>query len=137
MPSSQLLARTHFENNVDFLDLFLDKLVPSRNRARAFLWLVYHYLEDPSSSISSPGSVSTNPFADDHSREHLGRVPELPRYTPEQMRTKRENVDTKEELDVGARMCEERHGYLRRYSRPRESGRRPEDSPSGKYVISG
>lgn len=108
---------------MDFLDLFLEKSVPCRKRARAFLWLVYHYLEDPMSSLPGPGAFDTNLFADDHSRSNPGRVPHLPKLTPEQMRNLGENVDLKEELELGVKMCNQRSSFLQRYARSNEPGR--------------
>lgn len=86
--------------------------IPSPNRARAFLWLVYNYLEEPfSSSQSGP---SSNPFSDDYSQGHPGKVPWLPRLTTEEMRKLRENVDPPDEIEWGSRMCAKRIDFLQR-----------------------
>ncbi|KAH8110651.1 hypothetical protein DFH11DRAFT_1619459 [Phellopilus nigrolimitatus] len=107
-----LLARSHFDPPLDFLDLFMPVNIPSSQRARAFLWLVYHYLEDPTSS--SPASPSTNPFADDYSRAHPGKIPWLPRLSSEDMRRQGENEDPEEEVEWGNRMCAQRTSFLQR-----------------------
>lgn len=106
--------------------------IPSHARARAFLWLVYHYLEDPhsttaaslsssSSSTSSPKSSivgsrgqSTNPFSDAHARAHPGRVPALPRLSIEEMQDGGENIDPPDELQWGDAMCMQRTAFLTR-----------------------
>lgn len=93
--------------------------IPSPNRARAFLWLVYHYLEDPFSSgtqasSSSRTSSDTNPFSDDYAKEHPGMVPYLPMLNQEDMRARRENIDPPEEIEWGNQMCAQRTGFLQR-----------------------
>lgn len=86
--------------------------IPSQQRARAFLWLVYHYLEDPTSS--KPDAPSTNPFADEYSSKNPGKVPWLPRLSTEDMQARGENVDPKEEIDWGSKMCALRTTFLQR-----------------------
>jgi len=90
----------HFENTLDFLDLFLPINVSSASRARAFLWLCYHYLESPDSS-----SDIRNPFADLHV-PHPHKIPPLVTLTAEEM--EHENVDSKEELEWAERMSLQR-----------------------------
>lgn len=72
---------------MNFLDLFLPVNLSSATRARAFLWLIYHYLEDPR---------TPNPFDDDYSRGNPGKVPMLARLTEEEASS--ENLDTVQEL---------------------------------------
>lgn len=86
--------------------------IPSQNRARAFLWLVYHYLEDPTSSKAD--APSTNPFADEYSSKNPGKVPWLPRLSTEDMQSRGENIDPKEEIDWGSKMCALRTTFLQR-----------------------
>lgn len=100
--------------------------IPSPNRARAFLWLVYHYLEDPFSSSTQASSSSrtpadTNPFSDDYAREHPERVPYLPMLSQEQMRARGENIDPPEEIEWGNQMCAQRTGFLQRLVNNTES----------------
>lgn len=102
----QLLGRNHFDSSVEFIDLFMPVNIPSSARARAFLWLVYHHLQDP--------DADTNPFADDHSRANPGKVPWLPRLSTEEMRTLRENSDPADEIEWGNRMCAQRTGFLQK-----------------------
>ncbi|TDL28358.1 hypothetical protein BD410DRAFT_780856 [Rickenella mellea] len=98
-----LLGRTHFDPPLDFLDLFFPVNIPSKARANAFLWLVFHYIED--------GSLP-NPFADDYAKEHPGMLPWLPRLSAQDM--PRENVDTPEEIEWGNQMCVQRTAFLQK-----------------------
>lgn len=75
--------------------------ISSISRARAFLWIIHHYLESPD---------SPNPFADEHSLQHPGKVPKLINLTSGQRAL--ENVDTEEELDYGRRMASYRSRFL-------------------------
>ena len=118
----QLLARTHFDPPLDFLDLFMPTTIPSPHRARAFLWLVYHYLEDPTSS--SCGSPSTNPFADEYSRANPGKVPLLPRLSQEAMRELHENLDPPDEIEWGSKMCALRTAFLKKLVKTTEVERK-------------
>lgn len=126
----QLLSKNHFEDSLEFIDLFLEKHIPSRDRARAFLWLVYHYFEDPTSAISKQGET-TNPFADEYSRLNPGKIPSLRRITPEQMLRRGENVDPPEERDSGRRMCEQRNSFLHRLTVVNETERANRENPNG------
>ncbi|KII93347.1 hypothetical protein PLICRDRAFT_100789 [Plicaturopsis crispa FD-325 SS-3] len=92
------ISDTHFADagTQDFRDFFLPIPFSSASRARAFLWLCYHYLEPPESQ---------NPFA-----SHLqdpDKIPWLHRLTLAEMEA--ENVDTDAE-----RMCIERMAQQRR-----------------------
>ncbi|TFK40970.1 hypothetical protein BDQ12DRAFT_416891 [Crucibulum laeve] len=98
------LASVHFDGALNFLDLFLpNKRLSSTDRARAFLWLVYYYLED---------SNSTNPFDDDYSKSNPGKAPLLRHLNDAEL--KGENVDTPEELDWGRMMSNQRNAFLQR-----------------------
>ncbi|KAF8649902.1 hypothetical protein AX16_005661 [Volvariella volvacea WC 439] len=96
------LAGVHFDNNINFLDLFLPKKFHSGDRAKAFLWHIYYYMED---------SQGPNPFDDDFSRQHLGKAPQLRSLTDQEWA--RENVDTPSETDWGYRMKIVRINFLR------------------------
>ncbi|KAF8845263.1 hypothetical protein BDN67DRAFT_961559 [Paxillus ammoniavirescens] len=97
------LAATHFDPPLNFLDLFLPINISSADRARAFLWLIFHYLEGPDQS---------NPYDDDYSRENPGKVPWLRRLTDAEMAE--ENVDTPEEIEWGKAMSAQRNVFLQR-----------------------
>lgn len=66
--------------------------ISSATRARAFLWLCFHYLD----------SISPNPFADVFSKRNPGKIPLLKVLTHEEMQE--ENVDSKEEQEFADRM---------------------------------
>jgi Ino eighty subunit 1 len=85
------------------LDLFLPRDLSSVDRARAFLWLIYHYLESPK---------PPNPFDDEYSRKNLGKAPFL-RYLSDAAMEK-ENVDTPEEIEWGNMMSGQRNAFLQR-----------------------
>lgn len=91
----------HFEPDVEFVDLFLPINISSAARAKAFLWMVFHYHEGPNLA---------NPFADDHARRNPGKVPWLLRLSREEQA--QENVDPPEELEWGKKMAQTRSRFL-------------------------
>jgi Ino eighty subunit 1 len=99
----QPLATVHFDPPLNFLDLFLPGNLASYDRARAFLWLIFHYLED---------ADAENPFDDDYSRKHrhLTKIPWIRRLTEAEQ--KLENVDTPEEVEWGNKMSAQRNVFL-------------------------
>ncbi|EGO01145.1 hypothetical protein SERLA73DRAFT_179227 [Serpula lacrymans var. lacrymans S7.3] len=97
------LANVHFDPPLNFLDLFLPINVSSTSRARAFLWLIYHYLEGPE---------LPNPYDDDYSRQNDGKVPWLHRLSETEFA--KENVDTPDEIAWGKRMSSERNTFLQK-----------------------
>jgi Ino eighty subunit 1 len=97
----QPLARVHFDASLNFLDLFLPKNLSSADRARAFLWLAFYYLEGP---------TIPNPFDDDYSRNNPGKVPMIRRLND----SERENVDTPEEIEWGKKMSGQRNTFLKK-----------------------
>ncbi|KAI0348686.1 hypothetical protein BDW22DRAFT_1350940 [Trametopsis cervina] len=96
------IAHQHFEPPVEFLDLFLPINLSSLSRAKAFLWIVFHYL-------SAPNSV--NPFDDDWSRQRPGKVPRMISLSREDMA--RENQDPADEIEFGRRMSGLRSKFLK------------------------
>ncbi|TFY62154.1 hypothetical protein EVJ58_g4032 [Rhodofomes roseus] len=100
--NSQQIAHSHFDPPVEFLDLFLPVNLSSNSRAKAFLWLMFHYLQGPD---------KPNPFDDDYSRANPGKVPRLRHLTPEEMA--RENVDPADEIEWGRRMSTQRSKFLK------------------------
>ncbi|KAK7058782.1 hypothetical protein VNI00_001406 [Paramarasmius palmivorus] len=95
------LAAIHFDGTFNFLDLFIPKPLSSLDRARTFLWLIYHYLESPDGA---------NPFDDDYSRNNLGKAPFLHPLSDAEMAN--ENVDTREEIEWGRQMSGQRNLFL-------------------------
>jgi Ino eighty subunit 1 len=98
---SQTVAHDHFGRlDIDFLDLFLPIKLSSPTRARAFLWLAFHYHEAP----------SPNPFDDEHARNHLGLIPELAPLSEEEF--EKENVDPEDERNYATKMTKLRMDFL-------------------------
>ncbi|KAI0082186.1 hypothetical protein K474DRAFT_1681521 [Panus rudis PR-1116 ss-1] len=93
---------THFDPPLEFLDLFLPINLSSASRARAFLWLMFHYLSAPD---------APNPFDDDYSRANPGKVPRMMGLTREEERL--ENRDPPEEIEWGKRMSAMRSKFLK------------------------
>ncbi|KAG6911809.1 hypothetical protein DXG01_000056 [Tephrocybe rancida] len=60
------IGHNHFADKLDFTDLFVRENISSLSRARAFLWLCYHYLESPIEDTDDDydDDTPTNPFAD-------------------------------------------------------------------------
>lgn len=98
------LAVVHFDGSLNFLDLFLPrKGLASGDRSRVFLWLMFHYLEDPE---------GPNPWDDDYSKANRSKVPKM-RYLSEAEQNK-ENIDTQEEIEWGRKMTAQRNLFLQR-----------------------
>ena len=119
IPAFQTVAREHFGRlDIDFLDLFLPVKLSSLSRARAFLWLAFHYHESP----------STNPFDGPPARLRPGLVPELVPLTDEEFEL--ENVDPEDERDYAAKMTKLRIEFLAKNARASEG-----QNPQGKKVV--
>ncbi|KAI0778016.1 hypothetical protein BD413DRAFT_600858 [Trametes elegans] len=101
----------HFgsSSHVDFLDLFTPVRISSESRARAFLWLCYHYHEAP----------SDNPFADESDQGRL--PPPLRMLTAEEAAA--ENIDTREEHQRGIDMTDIRKRFLETKAKSEDFGR--------------
>ncbi|KAG6900160.1 hypothetical protein C0993_002089 [Termitomyces sp. T159_Od127] len=87
------IGRIHFSEKLDFTDLFLCETLSSLSRARAFLWLCYHYLEssveDNDDDYDNDGPI--NPFAD----SRRGNIPAFVHLSDTEIA--KENVDSDEE----------------------------------------
>jgi hypothetical protein len=104
------VAHDHFGRlDIDFLDLFLPIKISSLSRARAFLWLAFHYHEAP----------SANPFDDDYSRQNVGLIPELFPLSEEGF--EQENVDPEDERDYATKMTKLRMEFLAKNAQTTES----------------
>ncbi|EPT04174.1 hypothetical protein FOMPIDRAFT_97068 [Fomitopsis schrenkii] len=95
------IARTHFgpNANLDFLDFFTPVPVSSASRARAFLWLCFHYHEH--------GLL--NPFANDNASAP-DQIPPLVMLSEQQ--AFQENVDPPDERAWGESMTEQRRIFM-------------------------
>ncbi|KAI4102330.1 MAG: hypothetical protein LQ339_004685 [Xanthoria mediterranea] len=92
------ISETHFFPPRDFFDLVMRGTLSSQSRARAFLWLIWHYLE----SDFSPQSAGENPFGKGQAAnpgDPPFKVPPFEHLTEEQANA--ENVDTQAEKDYG------------------------------------
>ncbi|KAI8995474.1 hypothetical protein BD414DRAFT_479660 [Trametes punicea] len=107
------IARAHFDPraNFDFLDFFTPVPISSKSRARAFLWLCYHYHEAP----------SDNPFTDEYADGDPERAPRLVPLKPQEAAA--ENIDTPEEHQRGIDMTEMRKRFLEAQARGEGLGR--------------
>ena len=89
----------HFYQPRDFFDLVIRSTLSSRSRAKAFLWLVWWYLE----SDFSEHAALNNPFGRGLPGDEPGslpiKVPAFEHLTEEQANA--ENVDTEEEKVYG------------------------------------
>jgi Ino eighty subunit 1 len=120
----QPLATVHFDPPLNFLDLFLPANISSSDRARAFLWLIFHYLEEPN---------APNPFDDDYSRkhQHLEKIPRLRRLTEAEQ--KLENVDTPEEIEWGQKMSSQRNTFLHKLVSSTENDKNAKNANSSSF----
>jgi Ino eighty subunit 1 len=99
------VTELHFPPNRDFYDLIMKEDLSSASRARAFLWLMWFYLE---SDFTEEGA-DENPFGPGVDYDVDVRNQGVPRFeylTKEQQEL--ENVDTVEEKDYGYAKMRER-----------------------------
>ena len=93
------VSETHFSQPRDFFDLVIRSTLSSRSRAKAFLWLIWWYLE----SDFSKEDAENNPFGPGQCGEGTGdmplKVPSFEHLTEEQANS--ENIDTEEEKAFG------------------------------------
>ncbi|KAJ7293315.1 hypothetical protein C8J57DRAFT_22543 [Mycena rebaudengoi] len=101
------IGHNHF-SDFEFLDLFLPGDTSSESRARAFLWLCYHYLEgasaDTDDDYDGDGLSTANPFSGP------GKTPRLATLTPEEVAL--ENVDPEEETVLAKRLISQRESIV-------------------------
>ncbi|OCH96564.1 hypothetical protein OBBRIDRAFT_765432 [Obba rivulosa] len=111
------IARTHFEPHTqyDFLDFFTPIPVSSGTRARAFLWLVFHYHEAP----------THNPFSDEHAEQNPEKIPALTVLTPEEATA--ENVDPPDEKEWADKMTRQRAQFVESKEREEAQQRAPKE----------
>jgi hypothetical protein len=106
--SIQTLAQTHFPPSINYelQDFFTPISISSESRARAFLWLCFHYYE----------GTSPNPYDDGYSEQHSGMIPRLYSLSPEEARL--ENVDTPDEKAWGEKMTAQRALFMENKDKP-------------------
>ncbi|GIJ82320.1 hypothetical protein Asppvi_000827 [Aspergillus pseudoviridinutans] len=127
------VSELHFFPPRDFFDLVMRSTLSSKSRARAFLWLMWWYLE----SDYSREAALNNPFGpgqDGEGTEGLPiKVPSFESLTEEQ--ANEENVDTPSEIEYGEtkrlerkRILEEDEPLPRPPKRPRKAPFEPLNS---------
>ncbi|KAK9464735.1 hypothetical protein V1512DRAFT_212488 [Lipomyces arxii] len=89
-----------FVEPFEFYDFIMNTTLSSDSRAKAFLWLMWVYLE----SDSSPEQLRSNPFG--FGQEGGMKIPAFVALTPEQVEL--ENVDSGPEKEFAERMVQER-----------------------------
>jgi hypothetical protein len=105
------VSELHFKDKVDFFDLAMRSTISSKSRARAFLWLMWWYLESDFSRDAGlnnpfgPGEFGEDQNKDDPKAVPLF-VPALEHITEEEGDI--ENLDTQEEKDFAEKMSAER-----------------------------
>lgn len=106
-----IVSETHFTDKVDFFDLAMRSTISSASRARAFLWLMWWYLEsnftkeDALRNPYGPGEYKEDEDPDDP--ETIPQlVPSLVNITEEEGDA--ENADPPEEIAFAEKMTRER-----------------------------
>ena len=105
------ISQSHFLDKIDFFDLAIRSTISSHSRARAFLWLMWWYLE----SDFSKEAALKNPFGPgeykvDQDPEDASVIPLIvPKLEPiSDQEGTAENVDPEEEIAFGEKMTKER-----------------------------
>lgn len=105
------ISQSHFLDKIDFFDLAIRPTITSHSRARAFLWLMWWYLE----SDFTKEAALNNPFGPGEYKEDQDPadpetipllVPQLVHITEEEGDA--ENIDPEDEVQFGKRMTKER-----------------------------
>ena len=109
------ISETHLPHPIDFFDLFVRSSVSSESRARAFLWLMWWYLESSftkEDALNNPFGPGTYPdgVSEQDADALPTKVPELTFLSDEDGDA--ENVDTEFEYDFADKMREERRKIL-------------------------
>lgn len=127
--SAQKVAELHFPRNREFHDVIMKTQYTSHSRAKAFLWLMWFYME---SDFTEEG-CEENPFGAgvDYGLDVANQgVPELEQMTAEQEAD--ENVDPEVEIEFGnekqkirAAILEMEHQYLNERDAKRTKTRAP------------
>lgn len=99
------ITEIHFPGSLDFFDLVMRYTLSAKTRARAFLWLMWYYLEGDFTNEA----CEQNPFGKGQEGGPSGLnciVPPFEYLNEEQ--AEKEDVDTPEEIEYGNHMTEER-----------------------------
>ncbi|KAL4964709.1 putative INO80 chromatin remodeling complex (Ies1) [Aspergillus stella-maris] len=121
------VSEMHFFPPRDFFDLVMRSTLSSESRAKAFLWLMWWYLE----SDFSKEAAMNNPFGPGLEGEGAGglplKVPSFEILTEEQ--ANEENVDTPEEIEYGEEKRLERKRILEEEEPTPRAPKRPKKMP--------
>jgi Ino eighty subunit 1 len=109
------ISELHFNSSVDFFDLVIRHTISSKSRARAFLWLMWWYLESDftrEAALANPfGPGVHNLNKSDHEQNQIPlKVPNLEFITEEEGNA--ENVDPSSEQVFAEKMQKERKRLL-------------------------
>ena len=105
------ISELHFAASVDFFDLVIRSTISSESRAKAFLWLMWWYLEGDFSieqALNNPFGPGT--IESGVSEENAIKVPDFQHLSEEQGAL--ENVDTHSEQEFGGVKQKERKRIL-------------------------
>ncbi|KAL4927126.1 putative INO80 chromatin remodeling complex (Ies1) [Aspergillus undulatus] len=121
------VSEMHFFPPRDFFDLVMRSTLSSESRAKAFLWLMWWYLE----SDFSQEAALNNPFGPGQEGEGTGglpiKVPAFDILTEEQ--ANEENVDTPSEIEYGEEKRLERKRILEEEEPTPRAPKRPKKMP--------
>jgi len=106
-----------YPNHVNMLTLFTPLLIKSSERAKAFLYVIYHYLE---------AHGSPNPFADEGQPD---KIPTLHLLSQEDYDALGENIDTPEEVQFGIEMKAQRLQCVAELAQQKEEEERVKADP--------
>ncbi|RDW57935.1 putative INO80 chromatin remodeling complex (Ies1) [Aspergillus mulundensis] len=125
------VSEMHFFPPRDFFDLVMRSTLSSQTRAKAFLWLMWWYLE----SDFSREAALNNPFGPGLEGEGTGglpiKVPSFDILTEEQ--ANEENVDTQSEIEYGEEKRLERKRILEEEEPTPRAPKRPKKMPYWDY----
>ncbi|OAX80645.1 hypothetical protein ACJ72_05016 [Emergomyces africanus] len=126
------ISELHFFAPRDFFDLVMRSSLSSRSRARAFLWLMWYYLE----SDFSEHDALNNPFGAGLVGEGTDGLPfKVPAFEPlTESEADAENVDTTEEIQYGEEKRRERKRILEEEDTSFRSGKRLKKSLAVDYT---
>ncbi|KAG6831266.1 hypothetical protein H0H92_011776 [Tricholoma furcatifolium] len=127
------IGHTHFADELDFLDLFTRESVSSLSRARAFLWLCYHYLEAAKNGDDNyDDDGPANPFTD----SRRGNIPTFIFLSDTEI--SQENNDPEEEKTLAEKLIAQRLQILKTQGE-KESARQNKNlnAGNGSVVLDG
>lgn len=113
------ISETHFSDKVDFFDLAMRPTISSASRARAFLWLMWWYLESDftkQDALNNP--YGPGEYKEDEDPEDPDTIPQLvPKLTTiTEEEGDAENVDPPEEKIFADKMSNERRRIMQEVS---------------------